>query len=203
MTANRIIDLYERRAVDYDRDRSRSLQEKDWLDSFLRHVRPSGMVLDLGCGMGEPIARYLIDQGCQVVGVDSSPTLIELCRTRFPQAEWLVDDMRHVDLRRRFDGIVAWDSFFHLSMDDQRRMFARFASHAGDGAPLLFTSGSSEGEAIGSYHGEPLHHASLAPDEYRRLLAEAGFVVRAHKADDADCGEHTVWLATYERARTY
>lgn len=198
MPHDRIIDLYERRARDYDRDRSRSLQEKGWLDSFLQRVRPTGTILDLGCGMGEPVGRYLLDQGYQVVGVDSSVTLIELCRTRFPLAEWLVGDMRCLDLGRRFDGILAWDSFFHLNMDDQRGMFARFAAHADPGAPLMFTSGPSEGEAIGSYREEPLYHASLAPLEYRDLLAKAGFVVRAHRADDPDCGGHTIWLATFE-----
>lgn len=198
MTANGIIDLYERRARDYDRDRSRTLREKAWLDSFLQHVQPSGVILDLGCGMGEPIARYLLEQGRHVVGIDSSPTLIDLCRTRFPQAEWLVADMRNLEIDRRFDGIVAWDSFFHLTMEDQRSMFARFAANARNGAPLLFTSGPAEGEAIGSYHGEALYHASLSPEEYRRVLTTAGFVERAHRTDDPDCGEHTVWLATYE-----
>jgi len=194
----RIIDLYERRAQDYDRDRSRNLPEKRWLDTFLQHVRPTGTVLDLGCGMGEPIGRYLLDQGYQILGVDSSPTLIELCRTRFPNADWLVADMRSLDLGRRFSGILAWDSFFHLSMEDQRAMFARFAAHADLGAPLMFTSGPAEGEAIGSYHGEPLYHGSLAPQEYRGLLATAGFEVRAHQAEDPECGGHTIWLATFE-----
>ena len=73
-----IRELYERHARDFDRDRSRSLQEKAWLDRFLGHVRPSGIVLDVGCGMGEPIARYLIEAGFQVVGIDSSPSLIAL-----------------------------------------------------------------------------------------------------------------------------
>lgn len=195
---NGMIDLYERRAREYDRDRGRSLQEKGWLDAFLQHVRPRGVVLDVGCGMGEPIARYLLDQERDVVGIDSSPSLIELCRSRFPRGEWLVADMRRLELGRHFDGIIAWDSFFHLSMEDQRSMFARFAAHAASGAPLLFTSGPSEGEAIGCYHGEPLYHASLAQAEYRRLLSAHGFVVQAYRADDPSCGDHTVWLAGYE-----
>jgi hypothetical protein len=37
--------------------------------------------------------------------------------------------MRQLALGRPFDGIVAWDSFFHLGHDDQRRMFAIFADH--------------------------------------------------------------------------
>jgi SAM-dependent methyltransferase len=192
-----IISLYERHASSFDRDRSRSLQEKAWLDRFLSYVRPSGTVLDVGCGMGEPIARYLIEAGFHVVGIDSSPSLIDLCRSRFPDAEWLVADMRRVALGRRFDGVLAWDSSFHLHKDDQRVMFARFAAHARPGAPLMFTSGPSEGEAIGSCCGEPLYHASLAPAEYEQLLAASGFTVRAYLPDDPDCGQHTVWLATY------
>jgi SAM-dependent methyltransferase len=200
MSSHGIIELYERRAHDYDHDRSRVLHERAWIEEFLRHVGPSGTILDLGCGMGEPIARHLLERGYRVLGVDSSPTLIELCRARFPAGEWLVADMRLVQLARRFDGILAWDSFFHLSRDDQRGMFARFAAHAEPGAPLMFTSGISDGVVIGSYHGEPLHHASLDPAEYRRLLELSGFDVRAHRLEDPECGGRTVWLATGDRA---
>lgn len=192
-----IIDLYERHARHYDRDRGRSLQEKAWLDRFLTSVAPSGTVLDVGCGMGEPLARYILESGFHVFGIDTSPTLIELCRARFPGADWLVGDMRELSLGRRFDGILMWDSFFHLPMNDQRAIFPRLAVHAREGAPLMFTSGPAEGEAIGTYHGEPLYHASLGPDEYERLLVSNGFTVRAFVPDDPACGEHTVWLATY------
>ena len=193
-----VIDLYERHARAYDRDRDRSLQERVWLDRFLTHVRPGGTVLDVGCGTGEPIARYLIDRGVRITGIDASQAMIDQCRTRFPDSEWLVMDMRELGLGRRFDGIIAWDSFFHLGKDDQRDMFARFAAHANAGAPLMFTSGSEEGVAIGSYHGEPLFHASLDPNEYERHLAANGFIVESYVADDAACGHHTVWLAVYE-----
>jgi trans-aconitate methyltransferase len=150
--------------------------------------------------MGEPLARYLIERGIEVVGVDASPAMIERCRARFPEGEWIVADMREIDLGRRFHGVLAWDSFFHLSMDDQRGMIPRFASHAREGAALMFTSGAEEGESIGSYCEEPLYHASLDPAEYEQLLATNGFVVEARGAEDPDCGGHTIWLATFRRA---
>lgn len=192
-----IIGLYERHAQDFDRERSRKLQEKAWLDRFLSHVRPAGVVLDIGCGMAEPIARYILASGFRVVGVDSSRSLIEMCRARFPDSEWIVADMRELNLERRFDGVLAWDSFFHLSMDDQRPMFERFAAHALPGAPVMFTSGPAHGEAIGSFQSEPLYHASLDPAEYEGLLHKNGFAVLAYVAKDSQCGEHTVWLAKY------
>ncbi|HUF66881.1 MAG TPA: class I SAM-dependent methyltransferase [Gemmatimonadaceae bacterium] len=198
MSKDTVIDLYERHAQLFDRDRDRSLQERAWLEQFLTRVPAGGTVLDVGCGMGEPIARYFIERGFGVVGVDASATMIELCRARFPGSEWLAADMRELELGRRFDGILAWDSFFHLGDDDQRGMFPRFAAHARRGAPLMFTSGPVEGEAIGSCCGETLYHASLRPGEYDRLLVSNGFVVNAQVAEDRQCGDHTIWLATYD-----
>lgn len=198
--ANRIAELYERRARDYDRERGRLLQERAWLDRFLEGIPPDGAVLDLGCGMGEPIAAYVIAAGRSVIGVDASPTLLAIARARFPAAEWIVADMRAIALDVKVNGLLAWDSFFHLLPDEQRAMFVVFARHAAQGARLMFTSGPSEGESMGSYHGEPLYHASLSPQEYRRLLAAHGFVEDAFVAEDPSCGGHTIWLATFNGA---
>jgi len=194
--ASRIIDLYQRKARDWAESRARgNLFERPWLDRFRALLSPAAPILDLGCGSGEPMARYLIELGHPVVGADSSEAMIEFCRTRFPEQEWIVADMRTLALRRQFSGILAWDSFFHLCPDDQRRMFPVFRAHAGPGASLMFTSGPAHGEAIGSFGGEPLYHASLDPDEYRSLLDRNRFRVVAHVVEDPDCGRHTIWLA--------
>lgn len=193
--ADEIIGLYERHAGAWDGARGRSLVERPWLDRFAALLPPGAAVLDLGCGAGEPIAAHLLAQGFRVCGVDASPTLIGLCRARFPDAEWHVADMRAPRLGGRFDGVIAWDSFFHLAYDDQRRMFGVFAAHATPGAALLFTSGPAHGEAVGAFQGEALYHASLDAAEYRALLAEHGFGVVKHVVEDPDCGGHTIWLA--------
>jgi SAM-dependent methyltransferase len=193
--ADAIIGLYERHARAFDADRGRSLFEKAWLDRFAALLPADGSVLDIGCGSGEPIARYLIEHGFKLIGIDSSPAMLAMCRDRFPGQTWRVGDMRKLALEQNFDGLIAWNSFFHLSHQDQRRMFPVFRAHAGVGAALLFTTGPSHGEAIGSYRGEPLYHASLAAAEYRSLLDENGFAVVMHVAEDPACRGHTVWLA--------
>ncbi len=194
-SSSRIIDLYERHAAAFDADRGRSLFERGWLDRFRALLAPGAAILDLGCGSGEPIARHLIESGHAVTGVDSAPSLIRLCQARFSEHTWLVSDMRRLDLGVRFAGILAWDSFFHLTPDDQRAMFAVFRAHAASGAALMFTSGPVHGEAIGAYRGESLYHASLDAEEYAALLAAYDFEVVAHVAEDVTCGGHTVWLA--------
>jgi SAM-dependent methyltransferase len=159
---------------------------------MLALLPPKASVLDLGCGSAEPIARYFIEQGCDVTGVDSSQALIDICRDRFPGSDWIIDDMRNLSLDRHFDGILAWDSFFHLSPEDQRRMVPIFAGHAAPKAALMFTSGPTYGEAIGSYKGEPLYHGSLDGAEYRSLVHEIGFEVVSHVVEDPTSGQHTV-----------
>ena len=130
-SANRIIDLYERHADAWDRVRQQTrFPERVWIDQFASLVAPGGAILDLGCGTGEPISRRLSEANLKVTGVDSSTALIELCRTRMPEQTWLVGDMRTIALDTRFDGIIAWHSFFHLPPDDQRAMFSTFAAPA-------------------------------------------------------------------------
>ena len=193
--AEEIIGIYRRHGPTWTKRRGEVLYEGAWLDPFLALVPPSGTVLDLGCGSGVPIAKSLTDRGYAVTGVDSAPEMIALARARLPGQDWRVADMRTLSLGRTFDGILAWDSFFHLAHDAQRRMFPIFAAHAGPGAALMFTSGPAHGEAMGVMEGEPLYHASLDPAEYRTLLDEHGFDVVRFQAEDPDCGHHTVWLA--------
>ena len=191
----RIVGLYEENAAAWDAQRGRALFERPWLERFAALLSPGAEVLDLGCGSGEPLARWFIERGFALTGVDSSRSLIELCRVRFPERDWIVSDMRALELGRGFDGLLAWHSFFHLSPEDQRPMFERFARHLSPGGALMFTSGSEEGEEIGEWQGETLYHGSLATDEYRRLLAANGFEVLDHVLSDPACGYATIWLA--------
>ena len=121
--------------------------------------------------------------------------MIALFKKNLPHNDAFVRDMRSLNLMKRFDGLLAWDSFFHLSHDHQRGMFPVFREHAAPGAVLMFTSGPAFGEAIGRLEGERLYHASLATEEYRELLASNGFDLTAQISEDADCGGRTVWLA--------
>jgi len=193
--ADRIIGLYERHARSYAADRARTLFERPWLDRFAALIPPGGTILDIGCGVGEPIARHLIETGFAVTGIDASDAMIGQCRGRFPAGKWIVADMRHLAFGQRFAGLIAWDSFFHLKPEDQRAMFRVFAAHAAPEAALMFTTGPWAGEAIGEWCGQPLYHASLDGAEYRLLLAQNGFKVVAQTNEDPTCGGHTVWLA--------
>ncbi|TCB60956.1 class I SAM-dependent methyltransferase [Acinetobacter terrestris] len=193
--AQNIIEIYKKHARAWTELRGQFLYEKAWLDHFLSLLPDHSTILDLGCGSAKPIAAYLIAQGHSVVGVDSSEVMIEMAQENFPEQSWIQADMRHMDSGQKFQGILAWDSFFHLTQEDQRAMFSIFQKHAEPRAALMFTSGPSHGEAIGNLFGEALYHASLAAEEYKQLLNDHGFQVIKMVAEDVECAGHTVWLA--------
>lgn len=192
--AKHILSLYDRHADEFARLRPHHLFEKKWLDKFIQLLRPRGHILDIGCGNGKPIAEYCIAGGFALTGVDGSAAMIAQAQTHFPAQRWIHRDMRHLTMDKTFDGLLAWDSFFHLTQNDQRAMFPRFAALSHSGSAFMFTSGTSNGTAMGTFAGEPLYHASLSPEEYREILAQNGFTVVDVQFEDPECGYHSIWL---------
>ncbi len=68
-----------------------------------------GRVLDLGCGTGRILAR-LMEDGIEVVGLDSSRDMLEICREKLagmqspPRLE--LGDIRRFDLKETFQSIL-------------------------------------------------------------------------------------------------
>lgn len=199
-TPEDILPTYDRVAQDFARARTRSLFEKPILDRMLGIIprnQAKRTLLDLGCGPGAPITTYLADRGLAITGVDGAAAMVDLFAATLPNARAVHADMRTLDLGERFDGILAWDSFFHLSPDAQRAMFAIFAAHAAPNAALMFTSGPTVGEVWGHAAGAPVYHASLGPEENQTLLEKHGFKVIDYRPEDAQCQGHTIWLARF------
>ncbi|VVC74851.1 hypothetical protein AQUSIP_01250 [Aquicella siphonis] len=191
----KVYEAYEEIVDWFDGARTKTLMESEYLDLIVKSVPANGSVLDLGCGTGEPIAQFFIDKGFKITGVDGSKKMIELCKKRFPAEQWIVSDMREINIQKRFDVILAWHSFFHLDQDSQRKMFKIFETHIKPGGILAFTSGEEEGEVWSDNGGQQLYHASLSANEYQSLLKAMSFKVLVHKVCDPKCGEATVWVA--------
>ena len=187
--------IYEARAAEYDAQRSRSLSEARWLARFASVLPTGGRVLDLGCGTGEPIARWFMAEGFAVTGVDFAGAMLDIARGRWPDGDWRQADMATLDLGERFDGIISWNAFFHLDPDAQRACIGRIAAHLGPGGSLLLTVGPEAGEVTGHVDGAEVYHASLSPAEYAVCLESNGLRLTGFQAEDPECERHSLLMA--------
>ncbi len=187
--------IYIRHGVTVDRDRHKGLFEKIWLDRFLDRIPAGGTILDVGCGAGEPIAAYFIAQGYALTGIDFPPPVIDIARRRFPDQRWIVADMRKLGLGCRFDGLIAWHSFFHLTKSEQREALRGFAAHLSDGGVMLLTVGPRESEVVGNVCGDPVYHASLSLEGYQEILTPLDMTVIDFVPEDPGCDFASVLLA--------
>ncbi|WP_224823497.1 trans-aconitate 2-methyltransferase [Cognatishimia sp. MH4019] len=191
MRPDDILPTYEKVGPAFAASRNCEPWEKPLLDWLLRKA-PGPKLLDIGCG-GLPIARYLVEQGAQVTAMDGAHSMVALCRENVPDATVLHADMRAFDLGALFDGLIAFNSFFHLSPADQTKAFACFLAHAKPSASLILTTGPEAGEKVGAVEGEPVYHASLSPADYRALFAKHGWQEQAFLPEDPTFRGHTIW----------
>src|ERR1700676_3038381 len=98
-----VYQLYDKIADWYDKNREKGLMEIDYLNVILKNISKNASILDLGCGTGEPIAQFFIEKGHNVTGVDAAKAMINICKERFPQATWVLEDIRTIDLKTEFD----------------------------------------------------------------------------------------------------
>lgn len=188
--------VYNQHAHGYDARRAKILFERPWLDRFLAKLPASPDVLDVGCGSGDPIDRYLLTQGCNVTGMDNAAAMLKLGLEKFPEASWQHGDMRQLNLKRQFDGVLSWDGFFHLSRQEQAETIPKLANHVRDGGALLLTIGHMDGEVTGTVEGKTVYHSSLSIAAYTDLLKQAGFQTIEHALEDPKCDFHSVILAS-------
>lgn len=190
--------IYERQAAAYDAQRSTALFEARWLARFAQVLPAGARVLDLGCGTGKPIARWFMAEGFAVTGVDFADAMLAIARDRWPEGDWRQADMRKLELGETFDGIIAWNSFFHLTEAEQVDCIARMAAHLVPGGVLMATVGPRAGEVTGQVGGETVFHASLSPAGYATALEQNGLRMTGFLAEDPETNQHSVLMARKE-----
>jgi SAM-dependent methyltransferase len=132
-------------------------REKNWVERFCGGLPRGARVLDLGCGNGEPNTAGMIAHGFQVTGVDFSHEQVIRARARCPAATIIESDLAEVELpRATFDGVLAYDSIFHLPRGEHAAVFSRIRQWLVDGGLALITFGFVPEGVAGDLHTEHL-----------------------------------------------
>jgi ubiquinone/menaquinone biosynthesis C-methylase UbiE len=86
------------------------------IDAIVRlgHFQRGAQVADLGCGAGV-FTDLLRQRGCECVGLDLSPKLVEVGRRNYPGIEFVEGDVEHLPFpAASFDGVLLSGIVHHL-----------------------------------------------------------------------------------------
>lgn len=142
---------------------------KTWAASF-----PAGaIVLDLGCGPGEPSTRILQQGGLKTFAVDASPTMVAAFRERFPGVPVELNTVEaSAFFNRTFDGVLAWGLLFLLEPAAQALVIEKVARVLAPHGRFLFTAPKQPLEWLDVMTNQRSY--ALGEDRYQLLLRAAG-----------------------------
>ena len=174
----------------YDRVAERYLASKDAedpetlaaLEQLARELPPDAAVLDLGCGAGVPVTRWLA-QRFWVTGVDLSARQLELARQHAPAANLLKVDMTDLSLEpKSFDAVVALHSIIHVPRTEHRSLLGKIHHWLKPGGVFLATWALAgwEGE-VSDWEGwgAPMRWSHHDGETSLTLLRGAGFAIES------------------------
>jgi ubiquinone/menaquinone biosynthesis C-methylase UbiE len=138
-TLRRVKAYYEARAREYDdwvygtglfaeRDRSGWHEERASMERAVASMPPA-RTLDIACGTGW-LTQHLPGE---IVGLDASPSMLEVAAERIPEAEFLVGDAFDLPFEDgAFDRIATGHFYGHLEEDDRVRFLREARRVAGE-----------------------------------------------------------------------
>ncbi len=153
-------------------------RERAWLDRFCSSLA-GPRVLDLGCGGGAILTR-LVARGLRVTGVDFSRAQLDRARAASASPLLVQGDMTSIELApRSFDGVLAYDSLWHVPREEHGAVLDRVRRWSADDALLLLTVGSLDAsdpaEADTHLCGAPIYYSGWPRDTTFALLRAARF----------------------------
>ncbi len=188
---------YDELSYHYRRDDAEDGQYGPWLAGLHQRLPASSAVLDLGCGCGIPVARFLADGGHHVTGVDISEVQIERARRLVPAASFLRADVTEVRLPpASFDAVVRLYALSHMPLAQQPPLLDRIATWLRPGGWLLVTVGHDPGPArrtTGSTPRLPCGGATPTLGTYRPWLQRAGLAITSEERVPEGTSAHTLF----------
>ena len=165
------------------------------LSRALDFVSQRGDALDVGCGSSSRMVTFMENSGFRVTGIDVSTEMIRLAREGSETAYFVKADICGYQLSSTYDLIVAWDSLFHLPINEQAPVLKKLCHALNPSGVLIYSLGDAIGEHQDTMEGQPMHYSSLGIGENLRLLTEFGLECKHLELDQFPPHNHVFIIA--------
>jgi len=143
-------------------------------------VKQRGPALDIGCGSSGRFLDLLIAAGFEAEGLDVSNRMLELARQRHPEVTFHHADICQWDFPKQYDFISAWDSIWHIPLEEHERVLTKILDGLSPGGVCLFTTGGVDepSETRDAAMGPPMYHSAPGIPKTLAMLTAANCVCR-------------------------
>ena len=190
---------YDAVAGEYEKQIAGELAGKPFdralLAAFAELVPRGVPVGDVGCGPGH-VAGHLAGLGCDMVGIDLSPAMIDIARRRYPQLAFHAASMLDLPVADgAWGGAVAMYSIIHLSAEGRRSACREMSRVIRPGGAVMIAFHVSDathqpGDAVDEeqFLGQRVQLTMhfLRPDDVAADLSDSGFAEQARLVRDPD-----------------
>lgn len=196
MKNNLVRQGYNKVAEDYSSERDQFKNNK-YLRKLVELLKPGATILDIGCGSGVPIDKYLIAKGIKVIGIDISKKQIELAKRNVPGATFEVKDMSILrENEYQVDAVLSFYAIFHTPREKHEELFRQINSFLPTGGLILVSMGASDYEGLeDDFHGTHMWWSHYSPDKNKKIIISAGFEILLDEIDVGGGEKHQIIMA--------
>lgn len=143
-------------------------------------VESPGSALDVGCGSSGRIIELLQGHGFDVDGLDFSVAMLRLARKAHPEVTFYHSDVCSWVAPRQYTFISAWDSIWHVPLDQQREVTLKLLNALAPAGVMIFSAGglAQADEHTNEAMGVPMYHATIGVPAILEVVHEAGCMLR-------------------------
>lgn len=166
------------------------------LEKFVEYLPENGKVLDVGCGVGIPIARFFIENDFDLTGIDISEGMLTKARENVPEAQFFLYNMSELDfLDNYFDGLVSIYALFHVPKNKHGEIIKNFHRMLKKDCHMMLVFNPRENEGVDDFLGTDMYWSCHKPEISRKLVLDAGFEIIFDEILDRG-NEFMYWVIT-------
>jgi len=158
----------------------------------IEFVEGRGDALDVGCGLTCRFIDLLVAEGFSPEGVDISSEMINKARLKRPRIKFHLQDICEWEIPIRYDFITAWDSIWHVPLNQQSALLTKLIDSLNPGGVFIFSFGGVDnaGEHTNKAMGPEVYYSSLGLKGFLSLFMKMDCIIR-HLEFDQHPETHT------------
>lgn len=139
-----------------------------------------GWALNVGCGCNTRFNPLLREHGLRIEGIDISARMIALAGAADPGVLLHQADVCEWRMQRSYRFMSAWDSIWHVKLDEQRPLMLKLMRALEAGGVFIFTAGGLDAEDthLDAAMGPEVGYSTLGIPGLLDVIREAGCMCR-------------------------